>query len=59
VPGVILVAFTAHGTGRVSGASLSNRVVQVWDLRSRPLRVTEYLAREEALAALRREGSDP
>jgi 2-amino-4-hydroxy-6-hydroxymethyldihydropteridine diphosphokinase len=50
--GVILVAFVAHGTGRVSGASLSNRVVQAWDFRSPPVRVTEYLGRNEALADL-------
>jgi len=51
-PGVILVTFVAQGTGRISGAAMSNRLVQAWDFRSRPLQVTEHRERDEALAAL-------
>jgi hypothetical protein len=41
LPALILVEFDAGGTGRTSGIRQSIHLVQTWDLRDRPLRVTE------------------
>ena len=47
-PGLVVVEFRAHGTGRTSGIPLSGEFAQVWDLRDRPVRVTEFANREAA-----------
>lgn len=47
-PGVIVVGFRAHGTGRTSGIPMSTEAAQVWDLRVRPVRVTGFADREAA-----------
>jgi hypothetical protein len=50
-PGVLLVTFTASGTGRVSGVPIDIRITEVWDTRSRPIRVSQHREEAEALEA--------
>jgi hypothetical protein len=50
-PGVLLVTFTARGTGRVSGVPIDRRITEVWDTRSRPIRVSQHREEADALEA--------
>jgi len=50
-PGVLLVTFTVRGTGRVSGVPIDARITEVWDTRSRPIRVSQHREEAEALEA--------
>jgi hypothetical protein len=50
-PGVLLVTFTARGTGRVSGVPIGRRITEVWDTRSRPIRVSQHREEADALEA--------
>jgi hypothetical protein len=50
-PGLLLVTFTARGTGRVSGVPTDSRITEVWDTRSRPIRVSQHRKEAEALEA--------
>ena len=51
-PGVLLVTFTAGGTGRVSGVPIDGRITEVWDTRSRPIRVSQHREEAKALQAV-------
>ena len=50
-PGVLLVTFTARGTGRVSGVPIDRRITEVWDTRARPIRVSQHREEADALEA--------
>jgi hypothetical protein len=50
-PGVILVTHMVGGSGRVSGVPTARRITEVWDIRSRPIRVSQHQDEAEALEA--------
>jgi ketosteroid isomerase-like protein len=50
-PGVIFVTSTVHGTGRSSGVPVVRRFTEVWDMRSRPIRVSQHQDEDDALKA--------
>jgi hypothetical protein len=62
VPGVVFVTFLGHGTSRLGGVPVSIRMVQAWDFRSQPVRVTEHRDEAEAtkhVAAAARPSDSP
>ena len=50
-PGVVLVTHMVGGSGRVSGAPTARRITEVWDMRSRPIRISQHQDEAEALEA--------
>ena len=50
-PGVVLVTHMVGGSGRVSGAPTARRITEVWDMRSRPIRISQHQDEDEALEA--------
>ena len=50
-PGVVLVTHVVGGSGRVSGAPIARRITEVWDMRSRPIRISQHQDQAEALEA--------
>lgn len=56
-PGVFIVEFRNHGTGRASGLQVAGQLVhQVWELDRDPWRISECGDREQALAMTKATG---